>query len=76
MKNLWTYCKIPLESGTTVRFCLWIPLWNWCFVHDLILTDQSRKLLALNALWGMPLIFGSLGLGLGLVIALIAWIRH
>ena len=77
MKNLWTYCKTPLSLGLLFGFALGYLYGIGGFVHDLILTGINRgSYLALNALWGMPLIFGSLGLGLGLVIALIVWIRH
>ncbi len=41
------------------------------FVHDYFLTGINRgSYLALNALWGMPLIFGIVGLTFGLVFLL------
>ena len=44
------------------------------FVHDYFLTGINHgSYLALNALWGMPLIFGIIGLALGLVFLLL---RH
>lgn len=44
------------------------------FVHDYLLTGINQgSYLALNALWGMPLIFGIMGLALGLVFLLL---RH
>ncbi|MEN8768829.1 MAG: hypothetical protein ABF261_05950 [Candidatus Arcticimaribacter sp.] len=44
------------------------------FVHDYLLTGINHgSYLALNALWGMPLIFGIMGLALGLVFLLL---RH
>ena len=77
MKNLWNYCKIPLSLGLLLGFALGYLYGIGGFIYDLILTGINRgSLLALNALWGMPLIFGSLGLGLGLVFTLVAWIRH
>ena len=76
MKNLWTYCKIPLSLGLLLGFAFGYLYGIGGFVHDLILTGINRgSFLALNALWGMPLIFGSLGLVLGLIVALIASIR-
>lgn len=42
------------------------------FIHDFLLTGINRgSYLALNALWGMPLLFGAMGLVLGIVITLI-----
>ena len=77
MKNLWTYCKIPLSLGLLLGFALGYLYGIGGFVHDLIVTGTNQgSFLALNALWGMPLIFGCLGLGLGLLFALIARIKH
>ncbi len=42
------------------------------FIHDFILTGINRgSYLALNALWGMPLIFGGIGLVVGLLFSLL-----
>lgn len=42
------------------------------FIHDFILTGINRgSYLALNALWGMPLIFGGIGLVMGLLFSLL-----
>ena len=42
------------------------------FIHDYILTGINHgSYLALNALWGMPLIFGGIGLGIGLIFSLL-----
>ena len=42
------------------------------FIHDYILTGINRgSYLALNALWGMPLIFGGIGLVVGLLFSLL-----
>lgn len=44
------------------------------FIHDFMLTGINQgSYLALNALWGMPLIYGIMGLALGLVFLLL---RH
>ena len=76
MKILWPYCKIPLSLGLLLGFALGYLYGIGGFIHDLILTGINRgSFLALNALWGMPLIFGSLGFALGLIVALIARIR-
>ena len=45
------------------------------FIHDYILTGINRgSYLALNALWGMPLIFGGIGLVVGLLFSLLRFV--
>ena len=45
------------------------------FIHDYILTGINRgSYLALNALWGMPLIFGGIGLVMGLLLMLLRYV--
>ena len=45
------------------------------FIHDYILTGINHgSYLALNALWGMPLIFGGIGLGIGLIFSLLRFV--
>lgn len=45
------------------------------FIHDYILTGINRgSYLALNALWGMPLIFGGIGLVMGLLFSLLRFV--
>ena len=45
------------------------------FIHDFILTGINRgSYLALNALWGMPLIFGGIGLVMGLLFSLLRFV--
>lgn len=41
------------------------------FIYDFLTTGINHgSYLALNALWGMPLLFGGLGFGIGAVIVL------
>lgn len=45
------------------------------FIQDYILTGINRgSYLALNALWGMPLIFGGIGLVVGLLFSLLRFV--
>jgi len=45
------------------------------FIHDYILTGINHgSYLALNALWGIPLIFGGIGLGIGLIFSLLRFV--
>ena len=45
------------------------------FIHDYILTGINRgSYLALNALWGMPLIFGGIDLVVGLLFSLLRFV--
>ena len=47
---------------TPVWFCSWLPLWRWrLFLRLVNYRCKQRHTFALNALWGMPLIFGALG---------------
>ena len=45
------------------------------FIHDYILTGINHgSYLALNALWGMPLISGGISLGIGLIFSLLRFV--
>lgn len=45
------------------------------FIHDYVLTGINQgSHLALNALWGMPIIFGGIGLVLGLILSLLRFV--
>ena len=45
------------------------------FIHDYILTGINHgSYLALNALWGMPLIFGGIGLMMGLLLSFLRFV--
>jgi hypothetical protein len=45
------------------------------FIHDYILMGINRgSYLALNALWGMALIFGGIGLVMGLLFSLLRFV--
>ena len=45
------------------------------FIHDYILTGINRgSYLALNALWGMPLIFGGIGLMMGRLLSFLRFV--
>lgn len=71
-KLLWNYCKLLGSLGLIVGFALGFLYGIGGFFHDLLLTEINRgTYLALNALWGMPLIFGCIGLCLGVLIALV-----
>lgn len=45
------------------------------FIHDYLLTGINQgSYLALNALWGMPLIFGAIGITAGLLFVFIRYL--
>ena len=45
------------------------------FIHDYVLTGINQgSYLALNAMWGMPIIFGGIGLVLGLILSLLRFV--
>lgn len=69
---LWNYCKLLGSFGLIIGFALGFLYGVGGFFHDLFLTEINRgTYLALNALWGMPLIFGAFSLSLGLVVGLL-----
>ena len=68
ISTLKTFVSIGLLVGFGCGFLYGIG----GFIHDFILTGINRgSYLALNALWGMPLIFGGIGLVVGLLFSLL-----
>lgn len=68
ISTLKTFVSIGLLVGFGCGFLYGIG----GFIHDFILTGINRgSYLALNALWGMPLIFGGIGLVMGLLFSLL-----
>ena len=68
ISTLKTFVSIGLLFGFGFGFLYGIV----GFIHDYILTGINHgSYLALNALWGMPLIFGGIGLGIGLIFSLL-----
>lgn len=71
-KILFSYCKFFGICGLIIGFTLGFLYGIGGFFHDLFLTEINRgTYLALNALWGMPLIFGTCGVVLGGVVSLV-----
>lgn len=67
--------KIFVSIGLQVGFACGFLYGIGGFIHDYILTGINRgSYLALNALWGMPLIFGGIGLGIGLIFSLLCFV--
>ncbi|MEL0226249.1 MAG: hypothetical protein VW912_06215 [Flavobacteriaceae bacterium] len=71
LSTLKTLLRIGLLFGFVFGFLYGIG----GFIHDYILTGINHgSYLALNALWGMPLIFGGIGLGIGLIFSLLRFV--
>ena len=71
ISTLKTFVSIGLLVGFGCGFLYGIG----GFIHDYILTGINHgSYLALNALWGMPLIFGGIGLGIGLIFSLLRFV--
>ena len=67
--------KIFVSIGLVVGFGCGFLYGIGGFIHDFILTGINRgSYLALNALWGMPLIFGGIGLVMGLLFSLLRFV--
>lgn len=71
ISTLKTFVSIGLLVGFGCGFLYGIG----GFIHDYILTGINRgSYLALNALWGMPLIYGGIGLVMGLLFSLLRFV--
>ena len=76
MKNkIISTLKIFVSIGLLFGFACGFLYGIGGFIHDYILTGINRgSYLALNSLWGMPLIFGGIGLGIGLMFLLLRFV--
>lgn len=71
ISTLKTFVSIGLLVGFGCGFLYGIG----GFIHDYILTGINRgSYLALNTLWGMPLIYGGIGLVMGLLFSLLRFV--
>lgn len=72
MKNNLSTLKIYVSVGLLFGFACGFIYGIGGFIYDYIYTGINQgSYLALNALWGMPLIFGIIGLGVGILVLVI-----